>query len=339
MKPRPRQPAPALVLACALLAVGAARAQSALKVEPTPALGCVQVKEGAPAEPEYPFDQYKAGQPGRVTATVTLPGGLFGNRIEIVSSEGGPAFVEATRAYLRGLRAPCLKDGQSATLKYEFVFNRDQRQVHWARPSDAEAEDRRLFAKCVVHKTPGSVPEYDLAARLREAEGRVFGVLHFDSADAPPRVELLRRPSSAVFDAAIMRWAAGLRMPCHPGGEVITTQSYTFMLEGNGQFGFKPMTLLELLSAVKGVRDNGLQMDTREMGCPFQLKFSYYQPLRRNAVGEVGDSDPARRPLLEWLAGAELVLSDKMLDAVFADTAELTVPCVKINVKPKEKRS
>jgi hypothetical protein len=322
-----------------LLAAAHAHAQSAIQPEPSPALGCLSVADGAPREPEFPFDQYKAGQAGRVVAAVTLPGGLFGNRIEILLSEGDPAFVAATRSYLQALKAPCLKRGETATLKYDFVFQRDRRQVVWSLPSDALEEAQKPLATCVRHEKAGSTPEYPQRARRDWIAGRVLGLLRFTSADGPPSVELLHRPSAKVFDAAILDWAAGLRMPCHPGGTVTVSQTYNFRFEGDHAFGFKALTLTQLLASGKGMRKRELALDTTAMGCPFQLKLTYYQPLRRNDIGEVGQPNPERRPLLELLAGLELDLNEELNDSVYADTAEVDVPCVKINLKPKEKSS
>jgi hypothetical protein len=320
-------------------AAAPSRAQSAIQPEPSPALGCLQVAEGQPSEPEFPFDQYKQGQSGRVMASVTLPGGLLGNRIEILSSESDPAFDAATRKFLRSLKAPCLKDGESATLKFEFVFQRDQRQVVWSAPRDALADERLTMSRCVRHQEAEKTPVYPDSARRMELEGRLLALLRFTSADGPPSVDLLRRPSAKVFDAAIRDWAAGLRMPCHTGGSVMLSQLHTFRMEGNSSFGFKALTLTQLLAVSKGIREKGLQLDTTTMGCPFQLQLRYFQPLRRNDLGEVGSPNPERRPLLELLSSIELDLQEGMLDSIYADTAEVSVPCVRINLKPKEKSS
>lgn len=327
-------------LAVVLLA-GLARAQTRIEPAPSAALDCLQVPAGQPVEPVYPFDQYKGRVPGRVKATVALPGGLFGNDVEILSSEGDDAFIDASRRFLRSLSAPCMKSGEKVKLVYEFVFQPDERKVVWASPRDSDDGERRALTKCVGHTEGAKSPPYPERARRNEQQARVYGVMTFTSADSAPEVELFHRPSASVFASSIREWAAKLRMPCHPGGGPVGTSAlFIYRLEGLGAYGFKPVTLPQLLSLGKGIRESRLELDTTKMGCPFDLKVTYYQPSRRNAVGEVGDTDPRRRPLLELLAGLELDMRSDALDSVFADTADVAVACLRLNLNdPKEKTS
>jgi hypothetical protein len=324
----------------ALLAAGQAQAQDRIEPEPSPALGCLKVRDGAPDEPVYPFDAYKGGLSGKVRAQVTLPGGLFGNAVNIVAREGDDAFVEAARSYLRSLQAPCLKRGETATLSYEFIFRPDGRQVVWGMPSEVAEAKHQALRDCIRHERPGSAIVYPDRARREAVEGRVLAILTFSSAEGPPEIEFLNRAQTRVFLPGVRDWALGQRMPCHPGGEpIMLRQQFVFRLEGAGAYGFKPLTLRDVLAVTKGIRERGLVLDTTTMGCPFDVKVQYLQPLRRNVVGEVGASDPRRRPLLDFLAGAELQLREDMLDAVFADTADVAVPCLRIKLNPQEKTS
>jgi hypothetical protein len=329
--------AAAAVAVC--LAAGLAQAQTRIEPEPSPALGCLQVPDGEPMEPVYPFDQYKGGVPGRVKASVALPGGLFGNEVEILSSEGDTAFVDSSRRFLRSLSAPCLKSGEKVKLLYEFVFQPDQRSVTWAVPQDEGAAARKEMAKCMRH-LDGEKSQYPEQARRTNQQGRVLVTLTFASPDGAPEVELMHRRSAEVFASSIRNWAKGMRLPCHTGAEPLRMSVLMiYRMEGEGAFGFKPLTLTELLSVSKGIEERRLKLDSTNMGCPFQLKVTYHQPFRRNLVGEVGDSDPRRRPLLELLTGIELDLGVRALDSVFADTADVTVPCLRLNLNPKEKTS
>ena len=101
--------------------------------------------------------------------------------------------------------------------------------------------------------------------------------------------------------------------------------------------GFKPLDLLQLMAVVSNIDQATVDMDTGTMGCPFDLKFGYHQPFLPNRVGEVSASDLSRRPLPSWLEGIHLNLPRRTQDSVFADTTTVTVPCVKIDSKPKEK--
>jgi hypothetical protein len=79
-----------------------------------------------------------------------------------------------------------------------------------------------------------------------------------------------------------------------------------------------------------------LDFDTRQMGCPFEVDFHYRQPRLRNRIGEVGETNAARRPLLEWMESIVLDLPSNSLDSVYGDSTRITVPCARIDLKPKE---
>lgn len=330
----------AFVAAAGLLASAAALALPETRPEPSPAVACARVKAGSPLMPEYPFNEYKSGTPGRVQATVALPGGLFGNQVEIQSSEGGAAFEAEVRRWLRTVEAPCLAPGETAVLRYDFVFQPDRREVAPSDPQDAQEAEHDKLLKCMKHVGEAKAPEYPGFALRKQLQGRVMGYLSFGAADQPPQLEMLQRPSAEEFRGAIERWAAGLRLPCHPGGGPLKARVlFVFRIEGDGAFGFKPMRVLDLLGVGKGVRERPLSIDTTQMGCPFDLRLTYLRPERPNLVGEVGQSDPRRRPLLELLRGLELDMRSHTLDAVYADTADVTVPCFRLNLNPQEKKS
>ena len=165
----------------------------------------------------------------------------------------------------------------------------------------------------------------------------VLARLRFVAADQPPQVQLFFRPASAPLANAVETMVKGYRMPCFEGAEAInSTWEFFFRLDGLPAFGFKALTLPLFISHVHGIKAQTLQMDTSTMGCPFDLRFAYLQPYMANTVAEIGDRDPARRPLLAWLAAQHLDLPRRALDAVFADSTVITVPCARIDLKPKE---
>jgi hypothetical protein len=59
---------------------------------------------------------------------------------------------------------------------------------------------------------------------------------------------------------------------------------------------------------------------------------TYARPFDRNSVQELDASVPARRPLLEWLAGITLDLSPKQNRAVLGESMTLSVPCGKLDL-------
>lgn len=314
------------------------RAAPEMTLEPSAALECLTPPAAERGAPEYPFVLYKSGQGGRVRAKVEYPGGLFGPAVTVLEHTGDDQLVLSVRRHLGGLSVPCLRPGETVTLQFDFLFEPDQRVLHWARPVDAPDPDRQRKLICLVHQRGAAQPAFPDRARRSDVQGRVSTHLVFSSPDSAPEVRLLHRESSGPLAEAVKTWAAGLRMPCHQGAPLAYSIVYVFQFDGDS-FGFKDLTLRKLLPAIKGLREKGLVLDTNTMACPFELKFQYLQPHAPNNVGEVATSDPRRRPLLDWLAGVELALPDATLDAIFADRADLAVPCLKINIKPQEKTS
>jgi hypothetical protein len=196
---------------------------------------------------------------------------------------------------------------------------------------------RTKLLECVTHPSGKKGPEYPQVALRQELQGRVLARLRFVAADQAPQVQVYSRPAAALLARTIEELVAGYRMPCFEGSEAIeSTWEYVFLIKDTGAFGFKPMTLLALMPHVRGIEAQTLQLDTTTMACPFEVKLWYRQPYMANQVGEVGSREPARRPLLAWLAAQHLDMPRRSLDAVFGDAAIITVPCARINLKPKE---
>lgn len=334
----PLLPRPALQVALLLAALApAVAAQTHLEL--SLALSCLSPPAELRGEPEYPEQAYKFGHKGRVKVAIEFPGGPFGGpRLKVLEHEGDDEFVTSVRRYLGKLEAPCLGANERAELVFEFVFNPELRKVTWADPTDADGERRKRMLGCIRHLQAPKQLEYPYRAQRRQVQGRVLARLRFEAPDAAPQVEVFHRPSAQDLADAVQPWAAQWRMPCLEGGPVTVTQLYTFVFDKD-VYGFKPLTLPQLLGNIKGLSERGLKLDTTTMGCPFDLKLHYRRPMLTNVVGEVDRSEPSRRPLLELLTAAELDLRNAGLDAIYGDTADITVPCLRIDVKPKEKTS
>jgi hypothetical protein len=103
-----------------------------------------------------------------------------------------------------------------------------------------------------------------------------------------------------------------------------------------GEYGFKPLTLPKFLGAVRDMRRQRLEFDFTRMGCPFDVRLTYLQPARKNVVAQFDNDNPARQPFIEWLKGVQLDLPAPSLEAVYADSLTLTVPCTKLNLNSQE---
>lgn len=304
---------------------------------PSPAIECLTPAPEVRGAVEYPFSEFKSRVAGRVKveARFTVPEGP--PELVVLESEGGDAFVDAVKAQMRGWRVPCLPPGGGdARLVQEYVFKPDQRRVQWGPSEDARAEARREQLRCMTHETGKRAPAYPPNALRDGVQGRVYARLRFEAADQPPVAQVHARRSARQLQGTIEDWVRGYRLPCLQGEPIDATMVFVYRFEGEA-WGFRPMSLTGLLSRVKGIHEQTLVLDTSTMGCPFDLHFTYYRPVARNSVGSLGSFDPARAPLLRYLADVELDLSHQALDSVFADSTTITVPCIKIDLNPKEK--
>jgi hypothetical protein len=68
------------------------------------------------------------------------------------------------------------------------------------------------------------------------------------------------------------------------------------------------------------------------MGCPFDLRLSYYRPHRRNVVSELENTNPARAAFMDWLSMVTLNLDSANNTAILGDQITVSVPCGKLDL-------
>ncbi|MBI5257154.1 MAG: hypothetical protein HY855_11685 [Burkholderiales bacterium] len=330
--------APVIALAGILLA-GPALAQQ-VDIEPSRALGCLTPAAAQRGAPDYPHLAYKRERPGRVKVELLFAAPDAAPEVKVVETVGDDdqvdLFIDAVKRHVRSFRVPCLDaSGDTARLSFDYVFKPDDRRVIWNEPTDLDRKAVRAMVSCVIHTGGKEKPDYPLSALNAGLQGRVLSRLRFEAPDKPPAAEVFSRPSARLLRYAIEHWVERLRMPCHDGKRPIeATWSFSFVLEGES-YGFRPgLSLRQVLPMVRGIHEATLAHDFTTMGCPFDVTLQYRRPDLPNLVGERGDHDPARRPFLDWLARVEFDLPRNMLDAVYGDTLEFQVPCVKLNLNP-----
>jgi hypothetical protein len=305
--------------------------------EPSPALACLTPAAEARGLPQYPKAMLGSRRHGLVKVQLNFTSADRQPDGEVLEHEGGQAFLDAVEEHVHTWRVPCLDQvGGRARLAFEFVFRPDDRVVVPRAPVDSWHAAERDMLACVVNASGSKAPDYPIDAQRIGIEGRVVARLRFESATEPPSAELYSGRGAERLQSAVEDWVRHYRMPCHSGAPVTSLWTFMFHLDGNKPYGFKPMSLLSWMRQTKDLGKQTLQVDTTKMGCPFELQVRYLQPALASSVAEIDSYHPARGPLLDWLAQSELKLARRQLDSVFGDTAILSVPCMKLDLKPKE---
>jgi hypothetical protein len=328
----------ARALLVALLAVGGLPAAAQpVTLEPSAVSRCLSPARAERGEPEYPFAAWKENRGAHLKVELTFHAPDRAPEIKILEDAQDPAFADEIRSYAKRLRVPCLTAAETpARLIQDYVFQPEERFVRQGLPADPRDLERLNMIGCITHVRGARGPDYPRDVRQAGVQGRLYVRMLFTAPNAPPQVTVFGRPETGPLVDSLESWAQGYRMPCHQGGVVSSGKIFIYRFEGDEPYGFKPLRLQQFMGSVRNVALQRLNFDTTRMGCPFDLQLTYGQPLLPNTVREAGPPNPARAPLIEWLRGAELDLPSRSLAAVFLDSTVITVPCLKIDLKPKE---
>ncbi len=314
-------------------------------LEPSAAVDCLTPASAERGVPDYPFFEFKNDVAGRVKVTLSFSSPITRPAVKVLEQDGGDAFVDAVEAHVRSFRVPCHDGGEHpAQMVFDFVFRKDDRKVYRSTPTDGDVAGRKAQLDCMAHESGRKSPIYPPAALRSSVHGRVLARLRFDAPGQPPVVEIFTylptdagvrlQRAMALLSDPVKNWVAGYRMPCHQGRPITTSIVFVYQIEGEA-FGFTPnLSLTSLLPMVRGIRQQTLALDTTGMDCPFDVELQYRRPHLPNGVSEVGSTDPSRQSILEWLRQIEFDLPPSSLASVYADTARLTIPCLKLDLKP-----
>jgi hypothetical protein len=318
------------------LAGGAARDAAAQSVAaaPSPAQQCLTRAPGSDPELLYPSDLLVRKDRARFKVSLSFRGPDSAPRFKLLDDSRpiDKEFIDAVEKYVAGFRVPCMApDGPPAVLQQEYVFAPNEgRKVMASAPVDEQARQRKELAKCVKHQS-AEVPRYPEGARVLEEQGNVFVELAFDGPASPPTVKV-HASSSSRLEAAALKLAQGMRMPCHPGdGRHATDILYKYQLVGGKRTLLKDTNVASLVRAAASF-PRPAYFDWSAMGCPFELRLMYQQPHRPNIVYQLETDRPERWAFMEWLGALRLKLDDKTNTAVLGDTMTLSVPCGQLDL-------
>lgn len=318
-----------------LWAAGSAWAQQ-VEMAPPAALRCLTVAPGTHEAPEYPFDEFKAKERGAVQVLLEFDRADAPPRATVQEHTGKP-FADAVLKHARDLRVPCLTPGDAPLrVLRDYVFKPDDRLANWHRTADADDDANRKAWRCVQHLKGWDQPLFPRAEVNSGVQGRVVVEARYEAPDRAPVLAVHAQRSARRLAQAVSQWLQDSRMPCHPGRPVTVYLTYEFLIDGYSRYGFKDVTFRNLIAATAGIERQRLAFDTTTMGCPFDVRLWYRRPHLPNRVGELGEPNATRRPLLEWMETIELRLPQPDLDSVYGDSAVITVPCIRVDLKPKE---
>jgi hypothetical protein len=303
---------------------------------PSPYLSCLTRAPGAPPTPEYPAPLLK----GKVEAGINI-------ELEFWAPDAAPVvrvakdspyddFDDSIKNYARHFRLPCLAAGaKPVILTQRYHFNpTDGRKIMPPITEDAGLPGRQVEADCYTHIFKGSRPEPPKPGRgIRDRdEGKVLARLTFHSPTAAPQIKFLAEIGGPSYRRSVEPYAKGLRVPClkQELGPLVIDIFFMFMLEGEGKKVFRDMTLKDLLGITKDPQP--ISADFNTMACPFDIRLTYLQPHVQNRVQEIETTNPARKPILEWLRNWRMNGAPDLQDALFADKFNLTIPCGRIEL-------
>jgi hypothetical protein len=322
----------ALAAGLGLAGFGSAWAQ-APRLEPSAALECATHVDGQGSRPVYPALSLERRDGGQVTVEMRFSEAARAPSVRVLGDRAvHDELVDTAVAHARGARVPCLPAGEMATLRRTYVFDpfNDERQVV-ARPLTDPAEaSRRRQLKCLVHRDGSLQPDYPEASLRRGEQGNVLVRLRFTARDTSPAVEVLASDASRGLTGHIESHAKGLRLPCLEDAELRMSQLFHFRLEGGPRTVLRDMDLLRMLRLATVPLPARFNLD--RMGCPFDLRLTYYQPYLPNAVSELGSSMPEREEFLLWLERATLRVPERQNIAVLGQSIALSVPCGRIDL-------
>jgi hypothetical protein len=312
--------------------------------QPSAALECLTPRLAERPQPTYPPQRLERKEGARFELELRFDSPRRGPRMRVLPSadaqdEPDRDFVDAAREWASALRVPCMaEDAGPVLLRQRFEFEplpMAAGRSSAGMPEDEQAERHARTVACLRHAEGHRRPSYPMLYAESGRQGNVLARLTIRSANAAPEVEILTEPPRARFGDIVREWAQGLRAGCFDGDEPVRVgYTFRFLLENEDRVVIPDLDLRRLVGGLD-TYPSPIQVDTREMGCPFELRMTYHAPFMNNDVEEIGVSVPARAPLLQWLRKVSLRVSPSQSNRVLGDSFLLSVPCTRLDIQPR----
>lgn len=326
----------AATAALALWLGAAQRAVAAPPTQMTPAQTaaerCLFPALGERVKPEYPEDDLRNKQGGRVNAEFTFSSPDAAPDVRF-TSESSSDMLASVKTYAKQLRVPCLGKGDApVTLKqtFDFVPN-DGRKVAWTAPVEPANVRRKAEFECMT-SDPMLRPQYPASSLRDNREGAVVARVRFTAPDKPPEVEVLDNGGDFHFVTAVRPFLESLRAPCLQGAPLDAMFHYRFLMEGNPRSVLNDLDLRHFIAVVKKVPPGSAYFDTASMKCPFDVRITLQQPWEPNVVQELEEDVPARHAFLDWMSQREFDLPARKTNMLLGQQMVVHVPCAIIDL-------
>lgn len=324
-------------LALALAASACCAVAQQTTLQPSPALQCLT--QGDAGQPLlYPEEMLQRKDGGTVAVELRFAGPDQAPNVTISDQDRPSAvLVDAVRAHVRRFRVPCMAANDPTVLirqDYVFVPN-DGRKVVTTTPTDPLQAARGDFWACLSHVDGEKKPDYPYRALVpggkAEEQGNVYVSLKFLAPDQPPVLTLLTAVPGRALRGAVAQYANGLRLPCMGAEPVAFSVLYTFQIVDGSRLLLPDLSLKALLAAASNLR-GGVYFDLNALGCPFDVRLTYFRPHGPNTLRQLEPAMPARQAFLDWLCGLTLNLPERANTSVLGQTITVQVPCGTVNL-------
>jgi hypothetical protein len=320
------------VLTSAAWAAASSWAQPAaglsVQLAPSPRVECLTLPEGAKLV--YPPEAYERRDGGTVRIEMVFERSDAAPRVRVLDRDTFASLRDAVTEHVRRYRMPCLAaEHGPSTIRQDYVFvpNDGRKVVATAPVEDAALQARRQ--ECL--KLPAQAASYSKAAVKDEEQGVVMLELRFDRIEQEPQVNVLAAPPGRWLRREVVEWAKDVRVRCADRLPERIVFTHIFKFEGSERDVLNDMDLRTFLTH-SSKYDPGVYFDLTRMGCPFDVRVTYYRPHHRNSIGQLDRDVPERRPFLDWLANVELRLDRVAANRVLGSDFTLHVPCTKVDL-------
>lgn len=320
-----------LILIAACCQPQAAAAQTTLAV--SPALACLTRTDGADTLPAYPEPELSRKEGGVMRVQLEFTSANAAPKVTIVSRPRMGNFDDLVSAHVKQFRVPCMRAGDApVVLTQEYVFDADQQsRVAASAPRDSADPEREVLLKCRMHVDGEVRPEFPREALRRSSQGTLLMQLRFTSPTLPPEVTAVSTVPSHALERAVAKHLAGMRLPCLQDRPLEMLMAFKFLYDSGPRTVLGDSSLVEVLRAARDLK-TPVQFDFNTMQCPFELRLTYHRPFRPNSVQQLDTAVAAREPLMEWLSGLTLNLSDASAADMFGNKFVVSVPCSRLDL-------